>query len=209
MSNPIYDAALEYVDEGISVIPMKGKIPQVNMSLYRDKLPTLEELTKWFDVENPPNIGVLNGSSRLWSVECNSTVANNWFKKLIPEPLEKVAVFRTLCGLIYLFKLPEDIERVRSRVVVVHTAQNKITKERMAFCVEICGNGTITCLPPSVSLPSRTIYYWINRPPFKELAVVSPRIILDRIGPKNAPIQANLEPTPQPGPQPGQAKEEN
>jgi hypothetical protein len=59
----IYEQAKRYVDvEHFSVIPCdKDKKPIVKWLDYQKRFATEEELKEWFDVPNPPNIGIVTG----------------------------------------------------------------------------------------------------------------------------------------------------
>jgi len=62
MDKPIYDYAVEYLEKGLSVIPVeyKGKRPLIKWKEYQKRLPTTEEIREWF-YNKELNIGVVTG----------------------------------------------------------------------------------------------------------------------------------------------------
>jgi hypothetical protein len=65
-ANPqtIYEWALKYYKHGWNIIPIvkNNKMPALKEWVkYQTQRATEEELKQWFDIENPPNIGIITG----------------------------------------------------------------------------------------------------------------------------------------------------
>ncbi len=87
MENKILEAALDYHKKGLSVIPVKeDKKPLVKWEPYQKVRATEEEVRKWFDKNNPPNIAIVTGIlSNLTVVDTDSQEATERIQSLIPD----------------------------------------------------------------------------------------------------------------------------
>lgn len=80
MSDKMLNAALEYLDEGLSVIPIlaETKRPAIRWKEYQSRLPTEEEITQWFTTWPEANIAVVTGElSGVVIVDCDNDEALN------------------------------------------------------------------------------------------------------------------------------------
>lgn len=71
--NELLDTAIELVSQGISVIPVgyRSKVPRIPWTIYRKRLPRLDELTDWFDGCDS-NLGVVCGFGGLAVLDFDS-----------------------------------------------------------------------------------------------------------------------------------------
>ena len=80
MTQEILNAALEYLDEGFSVIPIlpETKRPAIRWKEYQTRLPTPEEVTEWFSTWPEANIAIVTGElSGVCIVDCDNDEALN------------------------------------------------------------------------------------------------------------------------------------
>ena len=81
MSNDaVLNAALEYLDEGLSIIPIHAdtKRPAVKWRDYQTRPPTEQEVTDWFTMWPEANIAVVTGEvSGIVVVDCDNDAALN------------------------------------------------------------------------------------------------------------------------------------
>ena len=61
MTNDILQDAKVYLGQGLSVIPLNGKIPSIKWTEYQKRLPTESEIEGWFK-DSTKNIGIVTGS---------------------------------------------------------------------------------------------------------------------------------------------------
>lgn len=139
MNNEIYDLALKYHKHGWSLVPItRGqKFPSIAWTKYQTEKATIEEIKEWFDVENPPNIGVVTGKiSQLTVVDVEK--GGDWSK--FPTTLTS----KTGGGGVHLFYRYADVNNY----------------VRTLPLTDIRGNNGIIVLPPSIH-PSGNKYEWI------------------------------------------------
>ncbi len=86
--NPILKAALEYLDQGISVIPIRprDKKPCIAWQEFQKRLPTEEELYAWFDDHPTRNLAIVCGpiSGDLVVVDADGKDGNEWMRANMP-----------------------------------------------------------------------------------------------------------------------------
>ena len=56
-------AAQEYRERGLAVVPVAGKRPLVAWAEFQDRLPTQQEIEKMFDTDNTTGIGIVTGQA--------------------------------------------------------------------------------------------------------------------------------------------------
>lgn len=102
--NLLLDAALKYKSKGFSVIAVgKDKRPLFKWEPYQKKKATEEEIKKWFDKKDPPNIALITGAiSNLLVVDTDTPEATQTIQDAIPESLE-VPCQRTPSGGMHFF----------------------------------------------------------------------------------------------------------
>lgn len=82
------DAALEYLNQGYCVIPIrKDKKPYLmSWAEYQEKMPTADSVKKWWNTWPDANIGIVTGNiSGICVVDVDSKEAGREIKKLIPD----------------------------------------------------------------------------------------------------------------------------
>jgi len=87
------DAALEYLNQGYCVIPIKrNKRPYLmTWAEYQDKMPTADSVKKWWSTWPDANIGIVTGNiSGICVVDVDSKAAGHEIKKLLPDILPTV-----------------------------------------------------------------------------------------------------------------------
>lgn len=69
------DAALEYLDQGLSIIPIKldSKRPAIKWQEFQERLPTEDEVVSWFDTWPDAGIAIITGAiSGVVVVDCDN-----------------------------------------------------------------------------------------------------------------------------------------
>ena len=77
-TNAVFEAAIRYLDAGLCIIPIRRecKKPPVKWKHLQERLPTKNELHKWFVTWGHINLAVVTGKiSGVFVVDCDSTVA--------------------------------------------------------------------------------------------------------------------------------------
>lgn len=87
------DAALGYLEHGISIIPLQGKRPMQGWEQYQRSRASLEEVQNWWDGQSP-NIGVICGSisGNLVVLDLDGESAVAAFKGAFPGLCETLTV---------------------------------------------------------------------------------------------------------------------
>lgn len=150
--NDILSAALSYLEDGISVIPVSqgSKKPIIPWAQYQARLPSKEEVIGWFDRPEPPNLGIVTGyvSSNLYVVDLDSVEA---FKEAIATSpvLASLGVVTTGRG-VHLYAR--------------HTGDPGSTiamKDRHGATHHLKANGGYVVAPPSIHQSGRR-YRWVQ-----------------------------------------------
>lgn len=87
------DAALEYLNQGYCVIPVKrNKHPYLmTWAEYQEKMPTVDQVKKWWTTWPDANIGIVTGKvSNVCVVDVDSKEGAEEFKKLCPDVMPNV-----------------------------------------------------------------------------------------------------------------------
>ena len=82
------DAALEYTEMGLSIIPLqpKGKKPLIEWREFQDRIASAEEIESWFEKTPDANIGLVTGSvSGVVVIDADSKEATRWMRESIPR----------------------------------------------------------------------------------------------------------------------------
>ena len=140
-----YNDAKKLVDMGLSVIPLneKSKIPALDSwKEYQNRLPTEEELHKWFD-DGKKNIAIVCGkvSGNLDVIDFDNLDILPFLKD-IPILQEKTIIVRTGKGLHIYFRVNE---------------KNIQTRKFENLKIDIKGEGGYVVAPPSIH-PSGAVY---------------------------------------------------
>ena len=63
MKNELLNAAMQYLEQGFSVIPIgRDKKPLIQWKKYESQKPTKDEVAEWFGTLNPSGIGIITGT---------------------------------------------------------------------------------------------------------------------------------------------------
>lgn len=93
MSNNILNAALEYLEMGLSIIPIrpKDKRPLVPWEQYQERLATSEEMESWFDKWPDANIAMVTGKlSNVVAIDADSPGRVRWLQETFPTSVNQV-----------------------------------------------------------------------------------------------------------------------
>ena len=141
----IVDAALEYLDRGFSVIPVKraDKRPYIKWEEFQYRLPTPEEVETWWSQFPEANVAIICGEvSGIFCVDADGPAGIAWMNTHLP----KTGVYSvTSKGVHAIYKIAAD-QVVRNAV-------------RLAPEVDIRGNGGYFVAPPSQHACGHT-YRW-------------------------------------------------
>ncbi|MCA9028591.1 MAG: bifunctional DNA primase/polymerase [Planctomycetaceae bacterium] len=82
----MFDAAFEYRDMGLSVIPLNGKVPAFNWKEFQERLATFDEIKSWFR-KSAHNIGIVTGQvSGVMAFDVDSyDTAKQFFAQDLPK----------------------------------------------------------------------------------------------------------------------------
>lgn len=89
MNKSAKDAALEYIEEGLSVIPIKPgtKKPCCEWQEFQERVPTEDEVETWFEVWPHAQIALVTGRvSGVAVVDLDTEDAVKWAKQNLPRP---------------------------------------------------------------------------------------------------------------------------
>src|SRR3990167_9409353 len=137
------EQALQYLNKGYSVVAARedGKRPLSNWTEFQKRLPTIEEVKKWFTENKTANLGFITGSiSGFFVLDIEASVdVGNFIKEYA---LTTTAVAKTGGnGWHYYYKCPIGIK--------VPTKARIFGKESK-WAVDIRGDGGFVVAPPSV-----------------------------------------------------------
>ena len=131
----ILDAALEYLDRGFSIIPVNraDKRPYTKWTEYTKRLPTVDEVERWWDIWPNANVAIITGSiSGVWVVDADGPTGIEWMTANLP----KTGVYSiTAKGLHAIYRIPPGA-----------TIKNSV---RLAPEVDVRGEGGYIVAPPS------------------------------------------------------------
>lgn len=146
-SNEMVNYALNLIDLGLSIIPLKPKdkipIPGISWKNFQNRKPTYNEVKSWF-LQNPgANIGVICGKvSKLVVLDLDSDEIINEYKDLIDDtPTLKV---KTGKGMHLYFR---------------HPGHATFHSQKLHFDMQ--GEGSYVVMPPSRH-PNGKTYEWMN-----------------------------------------------
>jgi hypothetical protein len=133
--NLLLDAALEYLDRGLCVIPVKqaDKRPYIKWTQFQKRLPNSDELEHWWSQWPDANIAIVCGKvSGIFCVDADGPAGIEWMNANLP----KTGVYSvTSKGVHAIYRIPAD-KMVRNAV-------------RLAPEVDIRGDGGYFVAPPS------------------------------------------------------------
>lgn len=143
--NAMLDAALEYLDQGFSVIPVKrsDKRPYVKWEKFQHRLPAADEIERWWSRWPEANVAIICGEvSGIFCVDADGPAGIQWMNTHLP----KTGVYSvTSKGVHAVYKIAAE-QVVRNAV-------------RLAPEVDIRGNGGYFVAPPSRHASGHT-YRW-------------------------------------------------
>ncbi len=139
--NVCRDAALEFLELGFSVIPIKPgdieKKPLIFWKKYQNQLPTEEEIYEWWEKWPNANVGIITGGiSKIFVVDCDGPKAIQWALENLPATSVCVSTGRE-GGLHLYYRLPSGC-----------VINNSVSK--LAHKVDVRGEGGYVVAPPSI-----------------------------------------------------------
>lgn len=143
----IYNAAMEMLDRGWSIIPMSPvtKQPLVTWKIYQTRQPTYDEVESWFNTWTGFNLAVITGHlSGIVVVDADTPEAVQWCEK---NGMTSPFAVKTRRGTHYYFRHPRNGQRFRN---VAHN----ITRGGGLMGVanlDFRGDGGYVVVPPSIS----------------------------------------------------------
>jgi hypothetical protein len=160
MSSHIWEAARRFLAAGFSVIPCKYKKPQLKAwQEYSVKRPTLREVNRWFEDDEPgQSIGLVLGqvSHNVVVIDLDGWSCVRGFQLRFPHLLNTYTVLTGSLGGLHLYYRPESLP------------ENMNVRIPDAGGMEIRGNGQYVIAPPSPHL-SGNFYQVQNRVPIMRL----------------------------------------
>lgn len=140
----VEDAAIRYVEQGWSVIPMHpmDKTPYVRWKEYQTRLPNEGEIRRWFSLWPNANIALVTGSlSGVVVVDCDNDEVVQFAQQ---NGLASLYTVKTRRGRHYYFRYPAGA-----------TVRNRARLHGMAG-LDVRGEGGYAILPPSVFVDTET-----------------------------------------------------
>lgn len=156
------EAALKYIEMGMSVIPVgKDKKPLIQWQEFQDRIATPEEVAGWFKKYGDPNIGIVTGKlSNLFIVDVDSAEALQDIEQYIPDSLETPVVSTPRGGRHFYFR---HVDGIPNRANVLKK-------------VDVRTQGGFIVAPPSVNGNGKA-WQWIRGLDSKISDVPSPLIL--------------------------------
>jgi hypothetical protein len=111
--NAILKAALEYLNNHKSIIPVgDNKVPLIKWKEFQSRLPTVEEVTRWFTQWPTAGIGFLTGKINDVTVaDCDTPLLFEEINETIPEHTMTVTQKTPSQGGHFLFRYTEDVQQ--------------------------------------------------------------------------------------------------
>ena len=150
MSKTKLEAALEYLENGWSIIPIKpkGKRPAIRWAEYQKRQPTEEEVTQWWTQWEDYDIALVTGEiSGVVIVDCDNEEAKH---AAYDAGMRSPITVKTKRGLHLYFEHPKDGIRRGPRAGVNSRGDDWLKVNGLDFR----GDGSYALLPPSKN------YYW-------------------------------------------------
>jgi len=177
--NPNRDAALGYLEQDWSVIPInpQSKKPYLPWKKYQQRRPTEGEVEQWFDDWPDARLAVVTGElSGIVVVDCDSEEAHQF---AIEEGLSSPVRVKTKRGVHHYFEHPRDGKRRGPRV----GGNSRGTDWPKFDGIDFRGDGSYALLPPSTNYSWDIAYPytqtdiprwkdWTGSPPIYEPNVV-------------------------------------
>lgn len=143
-SNKRLAKARDYVKKGISVIPVKGKIPAIPWSIYRGILPSDEKLVEWFGEGSEYNIAIVTGKlSGIIVIDADTPEA---VAMVIASGLS-TACYNTGKGMHFLCQFKEGVTGFQGKASLPG--------------IDLRSEGQLAVAPDSVH-ENGNIYTWVN-----------------------------------------------
>lgn len=139
------DAALEYVERGMSVIPIRPdtKRPRIKWREYQERIPTEEEVMLWWEEYPDDDIALVTGViSGLVVVDCDNEDALN---SATSEGMSSPCQVKTKRGTHFYFRHPNDGVRRGPRAGIHSRGEDWPRIDGLDFR----GDGGYALLPPS------------------------------------------------------------
>jgi hypothetical protein len=145
-----FEAAIKYLGAGLCVLPIRNecKRPAVKWKHLQERLPTEDELCKWFNDWGYTNLAVVTGEiSGIFVVDCDSTEA---YERLRDKyDIGSTPIVKTQDGFHLMFGYTESCSDIRNQA-------------RILPDIDIRTNGGYSVLPPSRHEDGKCNYEWVN-----------------------------------------------
>lgn len=166
----MYDWAIYYARQGLSVIPVSGKIPLIPWKEFQERCASEEEIKAWWSLHSQADIGLVTGTiSNLFVLDIDGEEGKKSCGGLhIPHTVST----RTKRGFQYYFRYPTSYE-------------GKTTIAGLYPGIDTRGNGGYVKAVPSCFSDGSDRYQWIND--FKTTVAECPQWLLDKLEEHNKP----------------------
>jgi len=148
-----------YLEKGLSVIPLKprGKEPLIPWKQYQERLPTEEELERWFGNEKEANVGIVTGrvSRNLVVIDFDSEVKFKKFVERLKSARKGLQIAISNTWIVKTGKGYHVYLRLPNAELVPRT------KVRLAEGIDLKAEGGYVVAPPSVH-PSGKRYEFVK-----------------------------------------------
>jgi hypothetical protein len=154
ISHRVLDAALRYVVAGMSVLPCKGKQPNISRwEQLQHTRPTAADVRRWHNAGVLQNVGIIGGkvSGNLVIIDLDGLNAVESFESNFPQLAKSLSVASG-----------SGVGRHVYLRVTGHMPLNFRRKSKAWGCVEVRGNGCYVVAPPSIHPDSGQPYRWLK-----------------------------------------------
>ncbi|MEA2082829.1 MAG: DUF3987 domain-containing protein [Thermodesulfobacteriota bacterium] len=140
--NPILNAALEFIEQDFSIIPIepRGKKPLIPWEEFQNRIATEEEVERWFEKWPDANIALVTGGiSGVVAIDCDSADAEKWLWNTCP----RTSVYQSTAKGAHGFFRPNGLP-VKNRTGALKD-------------IDVRGNGGYVVIAPSIH-PTGKVY---------------------------------------------------
>ena len=143
----LLSAAVEYADQGIAIMPCRGKRPALSRTGEAHAVATsdADQVRQWWQRTDPNyNIGIACTANRLAVIDIDGEEGIEWIRDNQPLPMPTTRIAITARGFHYYYRWPENL--------TIRTCQ-------IAPKLEIRAAGAYVVAPPSIH-PDGDTYTW-------------------------------------------------
>lgn len=174
MSNTMLDWALWYQKQGLSIIPVSGKVPLIPWKEYQERCASEEEIKAWWEKWPEADIGMVCGNR--WDRFVIDIDGSEGVRQMLEFDLHPTIKVRTKRGYQLHYKYPKSFE-------------GKTTLAGILPGVDTRGEGGYVKLPPSKFSDGSGRYTWENNTQLEML----PSVFLDCLKAFNKPKVVDKE----------------